>query len=96
MALIDGQIPTAGQLANIAGKQLIENPNMVVFGESYDVRRSWRERLFTRPWKPWVIFKRLTPMVPMKKLLLAGDKIIGHPEAIKELIRGIDIINGAK
>lgn len=51
--------------------------------------RSWRERLFTRPWRPWR--KVESYMIPlMWKLRLPGQRvvIVAHPQLITQ-IRGI-------
>lgn len=32
----------------IAGRKIYRHPDVI------EVGRSWRERLFTRPWRPWI------------------------------------------
>lgn len=51
-------------------------------------RRSWKERLFSRPWTPWVAEK--TIMVPNYKpaIYRVGDRIIYHP-ALEDRVRAI-------
>ena len=34
------------------GVKIIESLLMVEDGAPYEVKRSWRERLFSRPWRP--------------------------------------------
>lgn len=51
-------------------------------------KRSWKERLFSRPWTPWVAEK--TIMVPNYKpaIYRVGDKIVYHP-ALEDRVRAI-------
>lgn len=51
-------------------------------------KRSWKERLFSRPWTPWVTEK--TIMVPNYKpaIYRVGDKIVYHP-ALEDRVRAI-------
>ena len=39
-------------LERLMGLRIIENPLMVEDGEPYEIRRTWRERLFSWPWRP--------------------------------------------
>ena len=50
-----------------------------------DVKRSWKERLFSLPWRPWITHK--TIQVPNYKpaMFRVGDMIIYHP-ALKKSI----------
>jgi hypothetical protein len=61
--------------------KVIENPGMLD-----EVCRSWRERLFSRPWKPW----RRTKMVPSHEVLIYGSMVVVHPEVGRELRAGVD------
>ena len=70
------------------GLELIKDPNMVCPGEPVQVRRSWRERLFSRPWRPLDATKTHVPMVPRKDFyVLMGKTIVAHPERARELLR---------
>lgn len=59
------------------------------------VKRTWKERLFTLPWKPWITHK--TIQVPNYKpaMYRLGNQIIYHP-ALKEQIRkSIEVYNNS-
>jgi hypothetical protein len=64
--------------------KLIENPYLVVEVQ-HIVRRNWRERLLSRPWKPWIANKVEIEYVPWERVIVAGDCIIAHPEIIRGL-----------
>lgn len=51
------------------------------------VRRSWKERLFTRPWRPWVSTK--TIQVPNYKpaIFRAGNVVYYHPSMKNVLMK---------
>lgn len=60
------------------GKMLIdiyESPYLI---EPKQVKRSWKERLFERPWRPFKKFK--TIMIPSEKIYEVGGAFICHPE----------------
>lgn len=46
------------------GMDIYENPAMVVPGKPERVRRTWRERLFSLPWRPLQATRVVIPMVP--------------------------------
>lgn len=53
------------------------------------VRRSWKERLFERPWQPWVATK--TIQVPNYKpaIYRIGNTIVYHPSLKEALMKGL-------
>ncbi len=66
------------------GIPIIENEILVVDGEPYQRRRSWRERLFTRPWRPWRATKWVVPKIPDPNIYVSniepwGKRIYAHP-----------------
>lgn len=70
----------------INGLRIIENPRMTVPGDPYAVRRTWRERLLTRPWRPWQRERWVTPMLPSKDCyVLTNGCVVMHPETAKAL-----------
>lgn len=77
---------------NINGMKIIEDINMTEEGEPYQIRRSWKERLFSRPWRPRQRMKTIVPRVPSEKCYLLGNNtIMMHPETAQKLfvkIRG--------
>lgn len=61
--------------------------------EQRTVRRTWRERLFTRPWRPWVATKTITVQVPSTKvLILPGPKVLMHPAQVETLRRALEVV----
>ena len=71
----------------VGGFQVVEDLSMTEPGEPYEVRRSWKERLFSRPWRPMRATRTLVPQVPSRKVILFGQKIIAHPSVVKEIKR---------
>ncbi len=73
----------------INGVKIIEDRNMVVDGEPYEVRHTWHERLFTRPWKPFKTMRTVIPKIPSSEVLQFEDKWIMHPEIATKLKKEI-------
>ncbi len=80
---------TLGDTFLIGGIKIIENSNMVVNGEPYEVRHTWHERLFTRPWKPFKTMRTVIPKIPKPEVLQFEDKWIMHPEIATKLKKEI-------
>jgi len=68
-----------------AGIQVIESPYCVTDGDPYSVVRSWRERLLTRPWRPWERTRMVTPKVPTSYMV--SGTLFAHPAIVAELRR---------
>lgn len=72
---------------NISGIEVIESHLMVKPGPPAQMKRTWRERLFSRPWTPRVKFKTYIPMVPRDDIFKTpSGALIMHP-AIAEKLR---------
>lgn len=71
----------------INGFRLVTVNHMTVDGEPYRVQRSWRERLLSRPWRPWISGRMVTPQVPNPNVFIDGPSrlIYGHPATIDQL-----------
>ena len=68
------------------GVKIIESRLMVEDGEPYDVKRSWRERLFSRPWRPLRPTRMVVPKVPKREVIILPDgSLVMHPEIAKML-----------
>lgn len=65
--------------------EIIKDINMTEAGEPYQVDRAWKERLFTRPWKPLQKTKSITPQVPSRECRMMGNIIYMHPEMARAL-----------
>lgn len=68
---------------------LSQTPHMTEAGEPIQLKRSWKERLFSFPWKPWNATKTIIPQVPSRDVIRLGDgTLVMHPEIaliIKEM-----------
>jgi len=68
------------------GFRVIESVYLEEDGEPYTVRRSWRERLFTRPWHPFVTTRVVVPKIPYRGFLkLNATTVVVHPATLREL-----------
>lgn len=77
------------------GIRIIESAYLTEPGEPYEVRRTLRERLFSRPWHPFQRTRMVTPQVPMKGgYQLADGTLIMHPETLQRLKRSLGEILG--
>ena len=71
---------------HLNGLRVIASPYLTEPGEPYQVRRSWKERLFSRPWTPLIRTRVVVPKVPMKGGYQLGDgSIVMHPQMIQQL-----------
>ncbi len=53
-------------------------------GDSVEVKRTWRQRLFSRPWQPWRRTFTMIPQVPMKSALLINGELMMHPQMFEQ------------
>ncbi len=77
-------------MIDLAGMRIIESYHMVIPDGTKSARRSWRERLLTRPWRPWKSHKTVTNYKPDPQLMPMPDMfgtpaLVGHPETIRRL-----------
>jgi hypothetical protein len=73
-------------MTDFMGIRIIENPYLTEPGEPYEVKRTWRERIFSRPWNPMKTMKTIIPMVPKKEAIQLPDgSLVMHPEMAAEL-----------
>lgn len=85
--MINQSITSIGRIGSL---EITVNAHMTEGCEAFDVRRTLRERLFTLPWRPPQATKTVVLQVPRKDYIKMGNRIIGHPEAIAELMRQIE------
>jgi len=71
------------------GMRIVEDPHMLVPGEPETIDRTWGERLFSLPWRPWKATKVIIPMIPSKEVLRYQDYWIMHPVVAAQLKREI-------
>ncbi len=55
------------------------------------VRRSWRERLLTWPWRPWVVSREIVipALIPTDDIVCIGDDLHCGELAYQKLMRAI-------
>lgn len=76
--------------ARLSGYRVIVDANLT---DAKTVQRSWRERLFTRPWRP---FRRAkTIQVPSSNVVLTGRTMILHPATLAQL-RASGVLSDAR
>ncbi len=82
---LKGKPPGMSRLA--LGLQIIENKNMVIEDGTTIIKRSWRERIFSRPWRPLQRTREITRFVPDPDVYLIRDRniIIAHPVTVTKL-----------
>lgn len=68
------------------GMCVIESAYLEEDGEPYTVRRSWRERLFSRPWRPFVATRTVVPKVPYRGAMRIGpNTLLMHPATLRAM-----------
>lgn len=66
--------------------RIIENPMLEQDGVPYTVRRTWRQRLFSWPWRPWKPTYTITPRVPYQGVLRIDDTtLVMHPQTLQQM-----------
>ncbi len=72
--------------AVFAGRKVITSPWLTEPGEPVTVRRTWRERFLTRPWRPWRSVRIVVPQVPSKRAVeLPDGTLVVHPAMLQRL-----------
>lgn len=77
------------------GIPIIESEVLIIDGEPYERRRTWRERLFTRPWRPWRATQRVIPKVPDPNFYVSsvepwGKQIFAHPVTARRIYEHLE------
>jgi len=67
------------------GYRVVENISMVVDGDPYYEKRSWKERLFSFPWNPFRSLNKIVPKVPSTEVIMFENSMIMHPEIASKL-----------
>ena len=66
--------------------RIIENSLLAVAGPTYEVRRTWRERLFSLPWRPSKATRAVTPWIPSPHAYALPDgSLVMHPTRAREV-----------
>ena len=72
------------------GMSLFKNPSMVVQRNEI-IRRTWKERFFSLPWRPWIATRLIIHYDPDPRVYIYGNRLIAHPDIIEKLINQLDI-----
>lgn len=72
---------------------ILVNANLVT-REPEEVKRTWKERLTTFPWRPWENTKIEPVDRPSKEIIRHGNRLIMHPIVYEELKRQRDEVTG--
>lgn len=75
------------EAALFRGMPVVTSLFLTEAGEPIEVRRTWRERFLSRPWRPWKRTKAVIPQVPRRDALVMGGQILVHPAMLSELRR---------
>lgn len=77
-------------LESLWGTHIVTDPHLTKTAV-VEVRRTWRERLFSRPWRPWERTKFVTRQVPDDTVYFIRGRIVCHPivrSQMERVIRG--------
>ena len=66
------------------GKRIITSPILTKTSDPFPVKRTWIERLFSLPWRPWKATKMITIQVPSDEVIIMADTITMHPETLRK------------
>ncbi len=70
---------------SFSGMPIITSPYLTE-DEEREVSRTWPERLWSWPWRPWVATKRITVQVPSTQVFVIDGKYVMHPAALTALM----------
>jgi hypothetical protein len=71
---------------SLFGLNVIQSEYLVEDGDPVTVRRSWRERLLTRPWRPWEATRTYRPKIPFRGALqLDARTVVMHPATYRTM-----------
>ncbi len=75
----------------IRGHRVMTNHLLTVPGKATEVMRTFHDRWFTWPWRPWVKTWMYTPRIPDPHIykmsdMLDGQCLVMHPETLKRVV----------
>lgn len=74
----------------IGSVKIVVSLHMIEDGDPCEVPRTWRERLFSRPWQPLMATRTVLPKRPRRDVLKMPDgSLVMHPELAEELKRQV-------
>jgi hypothetical protein len=74
----------------VGGITVFKNPSLVIQRDEI-VKRTWKERLFSLPWRPWIDIRLVIHYDPDPHVYVYGNRLIAHPDIIAKLINQLDI-----
>lgn len=82
----------------IQGQRVITNDHLTVAGEATEVGRTFHDRWFTWPWRPWVKTWMYSPQIPDPCVYKMSDMLDGqvwlmHSETLKNLVTMLEAAN---
>lgn len=72
------------------GFEVITDIKLTIAGDSYEKKRSLKERFFSRPWRPFKLTYTIVPQVPSREIIRAGNMLIMHPTMVAEIEKAIE------
>jgi len=75
---------------NMAGFRIIEDDRLVVKGMPKIVQRTWRERLLTWPFRPFVKTRAIPQFVPSTRVIEYKGNLVMHPVMKAALMRNFE------
>jgi hypothetical protein len=82
------------RLNELRGLKIIESVYLTEPGDPIEVRRSWKERLFSRPWHPLKKTRTFIPQVPMRGAYrLGNDSVVMHPAMAAKLRHALQSVH---
>lgn len=77
--------------ARLNGVPVVTSRLLEKRGARIDIPLTWKERLLSRPWRPWVASRPDWLMEPDDKIVRMPDgTLIMHPEILKRLLRELE------
>lgn len=75
------------------GFKVIGSHAMTMPGEPVQVKRSWKARLFSLPWRPLLTHRTFIPQVPSNMIVIdeRENTIVMHPSLIDKLVKSGEI-----
>ncbi len=67
------------------------NTHLTIPGKATEVGRTWHDRWFSLPWRPWVKTRMYAPQIPDPHIykmsdMLDGQCFVMHPETLKRVV----------
>lgn len=74
----------------VNGQRFVPN-SLLTEPQTTEVKRSWKERLFSWPWTPLKPTKYVTTQVASRQVIHANGVYYAHPDVIADIQRAFDM-----